>query len=378
MVDRVPHPAFNGVTRYMRELAARAADTPPDLDLAVLHWGRCISPRTWLRMSRPGMRLPRRLVEFNKQKLFPFGVRRSGAALLHFPAHGIPPEWLQTGKPNLISLHGAAAQVAPEWDTDPERFLKLRRTVATACETNTHFVTFSRFARQEIIDHYGIDAERIDVIPHGVDHSQFRPQSAAERTAFRERTGLKAPFALYLGPCAPRKNVETTIRAFALARERFGFDHHLLLAGRRHAHQQRLEALVKEEGLADFVHFQGPVAPADLVGLYNAASAFLFASRYEGFGLPILEAMACGTPVVTCATTATGEIAGNAALTIPTPDDLDALADAIGKVLTDQDMAGSISQEGLKRAAEFSWERSAKAHFALYRRLISQSRSSAP
>lgn len=370
LVDRVPHPFFNGVTRYMHELASNSALAPADIDFKMLFWGRSVSPSVWKRLSRPGMAIPSRLIGWNRDHGFARAVRREKPALLHFPAHGIPPKWLEAGKRNLLSVHGAAAQVGPQWDSDPMRADKLRHTLAAARATDTHFVTFSNFARDEIVRHYALEPDRVTVIPHGVDLARFCVLPLAERARFCAAKGLENPYLLYLGPCAPRKNVEGMVQAFATARQQFGLRHDFLIAGRYHPHQSEVEKLVDRLGLTGCVKFLGPVAPADLVQLYNGAAAFAFVSRYEGFGLPVIEAMACGTPVVTSASSATGEVAGGAAMTVTSREDVSELAEALGQVLANTDLQEALRKKGLERAAVFSWQASAKAHFALYRRLI--------
>lgn len=370
IVDRVPHSVFNGVSRYMEEIARRAGDFAGQTDARILCWGLQMSPQNWQKRNYLRREFPAKLNEFNRRYLYHWGKRRSQADLLHFPAHGIPAHWLETTKKCLLSVHGAAAQVAPEWDSDPVRHQKLRRSMNAAKEASAWFVTFSEFAKSEIVGHYQLDPARIAVIPHGVDHQHCRPIPEPQLAAFKRANKLDRPYFLYVGPCAPRKNVGRMIEAFARAKERSGAPHQFIIAGRYHPHQDTVGQQIADLGLEDSVRLIGPVSHADLSLLYNGADAFAFVSLYEGFGLPVLEAMACGTPVITNAKTATGEVAGEAAAFVADAGDVDEIADQMARLMEDESHRKRLKSAGLKRAQNYSWDKSAKAHFALYEEII--------
>jgi len=371
IVDRVPHPVFNGVTRYMEEIAARAALATDDLEIAVLSWGLRMQPDLWKRLSSTRRALPARLVQLNRQYLYPMAERRCHADLLHFPAHDVPLEWLSTRRKCLFSVHGAAAQAAPQWDTDPNRAARLRSSIAQANADHHSFVTFSQFAKTEIVEHYQIAPERIAVIPHGVDHQQFRVIDAAQVSEFRRIKGLEKPYLLYVGPCAPRKNVMRMIEAFASLKRRGVLTHDFVISGRKHPHQKDVAHLVERAGVSQNVRFLGPLPNEQLPLLYNGASAFAFVSLYEGFGLPVLEAMSCGTPVLTSADSATGEIAKDASVLVSDPKDVDEIAAGMARLLEySAEKLSEIRDAGMRHAAQFTWEAAAQRHCTLYKRLV--------
>lgn len=370
IVDRIPHPVFNGVTRYMEALAAQFADPPDDLSVEFLSWGRRMTVKRWANSRWMRRKFPKHLIAFNRRVLYPLAERRSDAGLLHFPAHGIPQAWLNTRKRCLLSVHGAAAQVAPQWDTDPNRSESLRHSLAAARAADVSFVTFSNFAKDQIVEHYHLDPNRVTVIPHGVDHAHFRVAKADLVADFRAAEQLDRPYLLYVGPCAPRKNVLHMVEAFARLKHRSRIEHEFVIAGRSHPHQQAVAERALDLGVAADVRFMGPVSHTDLPLLYNGASAFAFTSLYEGFGLPVLEAMACGAPVITSALSATGEVAGEAAIRVADPTNVDEISDAMCQAVENDTLRRDLRDAGLARSAEFTWEASADRHLALYRQIM--------
>lgn len=226
-------------------------------------------------------------------------------------------------------------------------------------------VTVSEFSRQRIATTLGIDASRIDVIPNGVS-SHFRPYLAHEIAATRAALDLPARYLLLQATADRRKNLAATLRAWAIAQRALQQEITLVVSGNLgRAHVFGDVASIpdvprtKMIGYVDEVHM-GP--------LMAGAEAFLFPSLYEGFGLPIIEAMACNTPVLTAAATATGEIAGNAAMLVdPTSDT--AIADGIVSLMRDDGLRSRLAADGLVRARDFSWDNAADRYRSLFRSL---------
>jgi glycosyltransferase involved in cell wall biosynthesis len=191
------------------------------------------------------------------------------------------------------------------------------------------------------------------------------PPATADVAALRTRLGLEGPFFLYVGTLEPRKNLPLLLRAFERLGARAGV--HLALAGPRGWLDEPIVAAAAR--LGERVRLLGPVPPADLAALYAAAEVFVFPSRYEGFGLPPLEAMAAGTPVVAARASCLPEVLGDAALFVE-PDDEAGLAEALGQLLDDPALRTELRQRGLARAAGFSWERTAAETLAVYREAV--------
>jgi glycosyltransferase involved in cell wall biosynthesis len=219
----------------------------------------------------------------------------------------------------------------------------------------------SAHARQEFLSFYEYPVERTAVVPLAAGDG-FVP---GDRAAAREALGLPAagPILLHVGAEEPRKNIGTLLEAVRLLRARYP-DVLLLRVGPMRSRTRRRVARL---GLGEHVRYRGGVSEADLVRHYQAADAFVFPSVYEGFGLPVLEALACGCPVVAGDATSVPEITGAAALLVD-PRDADAFARAIGRVLEDSSLAGALRAGGPVRAAAFSWERVARETLAAYRR----------
>mgnify|MGYP005839036587 CR=1 FL=1 len=227
-------------------------------------------------------------------------------------------------------------------------------------------IAISRFTREEIAVHLGFPRERIHVTHLGVDHARYRPLPC--RAGEMERYGVPAGkrVLLYVGSEQPRKNLPTLFRAFAAAREERE-DVVLLKGGRPQwkGAREKLLRLAERLGIRDDVFFADFVPEEDLPSLYASANLFVFPSLYEGFGLPPLEAMACGCPVVCSNVTSLPEVVGKAALTVD-PLDVEGLAEAILRVLGDDDLRERLVGMGIERAAKFSWQETARKTMEAY------------
>jgi glycosyltransferase involved in cell wall biosynthesis len=248
----------------------------------------------------------------------------------------------------------------PEWhEASKVRYFgwAMRRAVAAARRVLCVSATTARDLRELL----GVPPERIDVTPLGTD---LRPAPPAAVDVVRRRLGLDGPYLLGLGTVEPRKDLPTLVRAFAgVAAE---LPHRLVLAGLGGWGAGALAAEVAAGGVADRILLPGYVPEADKAALLTGADVFAYPSRYEGFGLPVLEAMACGTPVVTTTGGSLPEVAGDAALLVE-PGDPDALAAALAKLAGDPSARQAAAARGLARAAAFTWARCAAETVAAYR-----------
>jgi glycosyltransferase involved in cell wall biosynthesis len=237
-------------------------------------------------------------------------------------------------------------------------------------------ITVSQWSKREVVAAYDLQPDLVKVIPNGVDLTRFRllprDDKAKAQSWLQETLGIEGLYLLYVGPCSPRKNTLGLVQAFGLLKQRQYIPHRLVLAGGPGQYLPTVKAEVARLNLTDDVVFAGLVDDETLVRLYNVASAFVFPSLYEGFGLPVLEAMACGTPVVTSNCTALPETAGDAAALVEDPRDVGSLAGAIQQVLEDSVVRDTLVQRGLARAREFSWQACATAHLKLYRQVAQE------
>jgi glycosyltransferase involved in cell wall biosynthesis len=198
----------------------------------------------------------------------------------------------------------------------------------------------------------------------------FRPIRQRQRLEeVRRRYGLAQRFILYVGTIEPRKNLPRLLEAFARLCRDDGIPHQLVLVGARGWGCEAVFQRIASLGLRDRVRFLGYIPFEDLAPLYNLGEVFLFPSLYEGFGLPVVEAMACGTPVITSANSSFGEIAGGAVVTVD-PHDVDSIAWNLKRLLDDPDLRRAVGEKGLARARQFSWRQTAERTLEVYQRVV--------
>lgn len=226
-------------------------------------------------------------------------------------------------------------------------------------------IAISEATKNDLIKLFGIDSEKITVIYPGMDHSLFNRENAGDPSRQNQvlsRYGIEGKYLLYVGDSEWRKNLRRVLEALV----KLDSDIRLVLVGKRARGDAVLHGWIRELGLEGRVMAPGFVPDEDLPPLYGAAEAFLFPSLYEGFGLPVIEAMACGCPVITSNVSSMPEIAGDAALLVD-PTDVKQIAEAIKKVLNGNGVKSALSEAGVRRADFFSWEKSAKETVALIR-----------
>jgi glycosyltransferase involved in cell wall biosynthesis len=238
---------------------------------------------------------------------------------------------------------------------------KLWASLATrrAMKIAHKIIAVSEFTRREIQETLRVGGERISVVPNGLDHAKFRPAAGGAAEVIRTLHHLPEAFYLFVGPCSRKKNLRLIVDAYRFVRGKSAVDFPVAVVGdmRRSAlYAELLDELRRPELAGRFI-ILGNVRDAELPSLYAASRAFIYPSLYEGFGLPVLEAMACGTPVVAANSSALPDVAGGAALLI-NPRDPHSLIAALEKVNAD-DMRSRLVAQGLARAKEFSWERTA-------------------
>lgn len=329
-----------------------------------LLWALAARDDVAVRPVGPGRRVPRTLtqrvaLQAGVQALYyPFVQPRQarGADVVHLPRHLVPP---QPGlrAPIVVTIHDVLPLRAPELFSAIIRanFALLAPRLARRAD---RILTGSHYTKGEIVELLGIDPARVVVTPYGVDE-RFLPAPAVPA-----RLALDRPYVACLGTLEPRKNVAAAVRAFAALEDD---SYALVVVGGGGWDGGEVEAAAR--AAAGRVVLTGYVDDHELVGLLGAARAFLYPSLYEGFGFPPLEAMACGTPVITSDRASLPEVVGDAALVVDPRDDV-ALAAALRRVLEDPALAADLRERGLRRAALYSWRRCAEATVDVYRELV--------
>ncbi len=273
--------------------------------------------------------------------------------------------------PLVVTIHDLAFERMPETFTRRGSF-QLKLTVRRTAKKAARIATVSEYSRQDLLELYRIPPEKVVVTYNGVE-SGFTPQPSRpdEAAEVRRRFGVSRDFLLAVGSLQPRKNLVRLIRAYARLRsEREDFSLQLVIVGRKLWLANEIFDEVKRHRWAGDVILTGYVADEDLPALYRAARAFVYPSLFEGFGLPPLEAMACGTPVVTSDVSSLPEVAGDAALLID-PNDEQALANALVEITRDERLRAELREKGIAQAKKFAWRDVAEKTLTLYREAYS-------
>jgi glycosyltransferase involved in cell wall biosynthesis len=287
-----------------------------------------------------------------KHLALPLALLRDRIDVFHSPTGTLP---LVAPCRQVVTIHDLFAAVNPAWFPTPRMAAQLRATQRWAARTASTVIAVSECTRRDVIERFGVAASKVHVIPNGVDRARFAPSNIdAEQVA--HRYGVPHPFILCVGSLMPWRNAPRLLEA--AARLEMG----LLFVGRDIWGTDPTARLAAERGW-DWARFTGYVDDDALPALYAAARVFAYPSLYEGFGIPPLEAMACGTPVVASTAGALPEVLGDAALLVD-PYDIDALAQALDAAAHD---SGGLRQRGFSRAARFSWETTAEQTWQVYR-----------
>ena len=283
-------------------------------------------------------------------------ARRAGAGLLHGVHYELP---LAAGLPQVVTVHDLTLLTHPEWH-ERSKVAYFGWALRRALRRAARVLCVSATTADDLLRVLHVDPSRVDVTPLGTDLAPAPPDQVA---AVRERLGLARPYLLGLGTLEPRKDLPTLIAAFGtLARE---LPHDLVLAGLPGWGTGEVAAALAASGVAGRVRLAGYIPEEDKAALFTGAELFAYPSRYEGFGLPVAEAMACGVPVVTTTGGSLPEVAGDGAELVP-PGDPGALAAAIRKLLDDAAAREELVRRGRARAAQLSWDRCAALTAAAY------------
>ncbi|MGQ9731690.1 MAG: glycosyltransferase family 4 protein [Candidatus Zipacnadales bacterium] len=283
-----------------------------------------------------------------------------GVQLLHGPGYLLPPRWRG---PSVATVYDIIALTHPHLCATHNALYYRWRLPQTLTQA-TAIIVPSQFVKDTIRERLKIPAEKLHVIPLGVGAEFNAPLSEVLIRSVRGQYGIHDPYVLCVGNIEPKKNLVATIRAFALAKRVAGLPHRLVLAGGKAWKSQAVEQAVHTHGPEVVVHL-GYVEPSDLPALDAAADTLLFWSLVEGCGLPALEALACGTPVICSDRGALPEVVGDAALVVPIGPP-ERLAEAICALLTESKQRALMAERGRQRAAEFTWRKYAEAVLRVY------------
>ncbi len=314
--------------------------------------------------SLPG---PPYLVNLAEHLLFARTVEKAQVNLFHGIDHNMTP-FLRC--PSIVTVHDLILLILRGPYLGPTAWLWME-SHRRACRRAEKVLAVSQSTRRDVERIWGLPEEKIAVIPEGVS-PEYRPvEDESEIEEVKKRYGIEKPYFLYLGGFDPRKNIHNMLLGFKIFLRGGNGDYQLVMSGDNRGFEGYLQDEIMELGLCEKVIMTGYVPKEDQRPLYGGARGFVCVSLYEGFGLPLLEAMACGTPVLASQASSIPEVVGNAGLLVD-PWDPYAIAEGLQKLAFHEQLRRNLAREGIARAAGFTWEKSAGMVLDLYREVIGQ------
>jgi glycosyltransferase involved in cell wall biosynthesis len=298
----------------------------------------------------------------------PARLWKRGFDVLHSPAFIAP---LASPCPVVITIHDITYLLYPSYFGNWWiRYMK--SVVPITVKSAAAIICGSEHSKRDIVKAYALPADKVHVVPYGVDHQRFHPAAVLDRS-WTQRSGIREGYVLHVGGLSQRKNIPTLLRAVAHLRAlgKWG-DRQLVLAGTEvpgMAGVDEIHETIRQLELSGSVVLAGRVSDENLPGLYANASLLVMPSLYEGFGFPVLESMAAGTPVVASNIASLPEVAGNAAILV-SPHEVEGLANAIADVLVSRSLVAELRSKGLSQAQQFNWHRTAAETVQVYRKVV--------
>ncbi|AZR73786.1 hypothetical protein BBF96_10545 [Anoxybacter fermentans] len=296
----------------------------------------------------------------------PIRLSEERIEIYHVPQNGIGLPRCKESK-YVVTIHDLIPYTMPE--TVGKGYLRIfLNQVPRIMEEADLIITVSEYSKKDIIRYFNLTPDRI-VVTHLAPEDFYRPLPSDQLKPFLKKYNLLPGYILYVGGFSHRKNIKAIIRAFALIKDQLPENYRLVIAGSPGRSYEDLMKLIRQKGLEERVDLPGFIPVKEMVYLYNAAKLFVYPSYYEGFGLPPLEAMACGIPVITSNVTSIPEVVGDGAETV-NPSDEVSLAELMYRVLSDREFWFDLHKRGMKRVAQFDWRKTAaqtlQAYYKLY------------
>jgi glycosyltransferase involved in cell wall biosynthesis len=300
---------------------------------------------------------------------FPRVLRQDRFDLLHGPAFVLP---LRSPCPSVVTVHDLTSRIFPEHFDRPWR-VYVNRIMPHTLGQASAIICVSEHSRKDLLKFYPVSRGKVHVVYHGIDHNRFHPGATLD-SQWAQTFGLREGYVLHVGTFSHRKNIPTLLRAISHLRSKGKWGtRQLVLAGSQSEGMKGVHEVydtIRELELGSSVVLTGYVPNDQVPGLYAHASALVMPSLYEGFGFPVLESMAVGTPVIASNSSSLPEVAEDAAILVP-PQDVEAWAKAIEDVIESPTISSELQRKGLARARQFSWERTAEQTVAVYRSVAS-------
>lgn len=340
-----------GIGRYAAGLFAALQKVAPENDYLGLHLGRDVKMRTYRRLLWQQCEVVQR-------------AKRKKADLLHVTGFDAP---LWRPCPVVLTVHDLVGRLFPK-NLPPISRVYWAFWLPFSVRFASHIITVSEHTRLDLTRLLRIPESRLTLIPHGIS-TRFRPAVIdSSFNTLKEKYRLPGKYILFVSTLEPRKGLDVLVKSFFQLRSSFpGIK--LVIAGKPGWYMKRLLSGAEAHRMEKDIVFTGHVEDKDLPALYSAAELFVFPSRYEGFGFPVLEAMACGTPVVCTNSASLPEVTGDAACLVPA-EDSETLTQAMGEVLADTRLRQKMKNRGLEQAAQFTWEEAARQTVRVYKTVL--------
>ncbi len=349
---------FPGIGRYVINLARALSLLVARDELKLLHDPTALATRLPL-PDLPRVACAASPFSLTQQWRVPAALRQAHATLYHSAYYLMP---YRPGIPTVLTCYDLIPLVYPAYYTPAQRLI-FRAAHHLALNTARVVLAISEATKTDLVRFFHVAPSKVIVTPLAAD-PHFQPATPDAIASARQKFGLPENYILYFGSNKPHKNLARLVEAYGKTQIP-NPKSQMIIAGHWDARYPEAKQLAEARGWADKVKFIGPVAEADLPALYSGAALFVFPSQYEGFGLPVLEAMACGAPVACSNASSLPEVAGEAALTFD-PLSTEAMGEALRRALADVELRADLRQRGLRQAAHFTWEQTAQATLAVY------------
>jgi len=294
--------------------------------------------------------------------ILPYKFRNGGPDIIHDPTDGIGALSFNTVSKRIITIHDIIPFFFPEYTTK-RSWIAHKILYKKTIENADMIITDSNSSKNDIINNFKVPENKIKVIYIAADQ-KYQVLTKEEIKNYKISMGIDFPLILYVGALDPRKNITNLLKSFYQVKKK-GYNHKLVIVGSIRFNSGQISKTIQQLNLSDDIIITGHLPEKDLPKIYNAADIFVFPSFYEGFGLPPLEAMSCGTPVISSNTSSLPEVVGNAGILID-PHNPNELADKIIKVISDDSLKQEMTKKGIKQAQNFSWVQTAKKTLNTY------------
>ncbi|OGB73593.1 hypothetical protein A3K24_01970 [candidate division Kazan bacterium RIFCSPHIGHO2_01_FULL_44_14] len=359
-----------GIGTYTEELVANLIrlDTEDKFTVFVLPEVAEFFPLYAANLEKRAVRFPH--YTYSEQFLYPRALSRAGLDLIHYTNFNSP-VWFRRIK-SVVTIHDLTLWFYPgRKQTSWFRRIIYRYVIRQSCLNAARIIAISQGTKRDLVKYLGINPDKIDVVYEAAP-KRYQPVEDPKKVEMvKTKYNISRPFFLYVGQQRHHKNLARLVRAFALLRHRYDIDYQLVLVGKADPLASEIPALIKQLNLQDAVILTGYVADSDLPYFYSEAEAFIFPSLYEGFGLPPLEAMASGIPVLSSNTSVMPEVLGEAALYFD-PTNIEDIAQAMYKLATTFRLQKELRDKGFRQAKKYSFARVAKETLAVYRRALTE------